>query len=201
MYYYRHMKNAGKPTLKPMVSSLGTARRMQALNYSGYGTRRLAALLGTREKDAHYWMIGHNKRVTARTDAKVRELFAKLWDKPGGDARAIAHAKACGYMPALAWDDMDNPDAKPILARGHSYEPVFDEVAVELAIHGRKPHLHPLETREVVRILHARTWSDERIAAWIGMSGRHVFRVRSSLGLPAWDPEHAATRRKLGLGY
>lgn len=198
MYYYRHMKLAGKPTLNPLVSSVGATRRLRALNRNGWGQRELARLLGASQNDVYRWLKGDHPRITVKTDKRIRDLFSKLWATPGGSDRAIAHAKRNKYMPALAWDDMDDPAERPTLKNGHrGYTRVFDEVAVELALNGHKPHLHPLETREVVRRLHAKAWTDVRIAEWIGMSDRQVFRVRQALGLPSWDAEHADTMQRL----
>lgn len=53
--------------------------------------------------------------VAAQTAVKVADLFERLHMTVGPSSRARNYALRRGWHPALAWDDIDNPDEAPNL--------------------------------------------------------------------------------------
>lgn len=105
-------------------------------------------------------------------------------------ALAKDYAQARGWVPPLAWDDIDTDDQPP------TSDPIgsdfVDEQIVHLAIAGQRPRMNHLERCEVVRRLHRERWGDRRIAAVTGMASETVLRIRQELGLPGIDREEQA---------
>jgi hypothetical protein len=95
------------------VDATGTRRRLHALIAIGWPGELLAAQLGRRASSLHRSMTGES--VTARTAHDVATLYERLWSTrpPRGTrdqraaAAARAHASAQGWLPPLAWDDID----------------------------------------------------------------------------------------------
>jgi DNA-binding NarL/FixJ family response regulator len=98
---------------------------------------------------------------------------------------ARAHAAAHGWLPPLAWDDIDTDPTPPAPTAQPSRRDDIDEIAVERALAGDHityDDLTPFEQQEVVRRLSARGTSIRDIAAQLGTTKRTVSRRRASLG-------------------
>lgn len=104
------------------VDAAGTRRRMQALAAAGWSAQRLAGYLGADRAHAGRIIRGDNPRVSAATARAVRGLYDELWDRPPPEgtrwekvaaSRTRNHARQQGWPPPAAWDDIDNPDARP----------------------------------------------------------------------------------------
>jgi hypothetical protein len=179
------------------VDSTGTRRRLQGLVAIGWSFAQLAARLG---RDA-----GNLKRtvasptVTAQTAGEVAALFDRLWDQapPAHTAaqRAVvsatrAYAKTRGWLPPMAWDDIDtDPDPDPkrpdfAVVRNHTElggEEHIDEIAVERSLNGERDiRLTYAEKVEVMRRMSQRGASIRSIAAHLSTSKRTVSRHRDS---------------------
>lgn len=171
-----------------VIPARGTHRRVQALVAIGWSQSKLAARLGM--KVANFGSMLHRQMVTVATHRAVAALFDELWDKTppretrperAAYTRALRYAKARGWLPPLAWDDIDNDPVPPT-----PDEPVLvDEQAVELAVGGERVRLRPEERREAIRRLHALGLSDGEIATRLHANVRVVFRIRKELGLRA----------------
>ncbi|WP_375502668.1 helix-turn-helix domain containing protein [uncultured Jatrophihabitans sp.] len=179
---------AGYATVDP----IGTRRRLQALIAIGWSLPQLAAHLD--RTPAHLARTLGGIRVTIRTAEQVRALYDCLWDlRPPQDnsaARAAAGAARAlavqnGWLPPLAWDDIDNdPDPDP-----QHPDPLpagvddLDEIAIERAVIGdgiRLEQLTPAEQEEVVRQLTERGKSIRHIAGQLSTTKRTVSRRRRS---------------------
>ena len=173
------------------VDATGTRRRLHALIAIGWPGELLAAQLGRRPNSLHRSMTGES--VTARTAHDVATLYERLWSTrpPRGTrdqraaAAARAHASAQGWLPPLAWDDIDtDPTPTPPtsrLPRGND----IDGIAVQRALAGDNityDDLTPVEQQEVIRLLSARGTSIRDIAARLGTTKRTVSRRRASRG-------------------
>lgn len=96
-----------------MVPSRGTLRRIEALQALGWSV----ATIGRRAGHSEYWayVLPRHERVhesTAREVARVyEELSMTLPPETMYTARTRAAARAKGYAPPLAWDDIDNDEA------------------------------------------------------------------------------------------
>jgi len=172
------------------VASTGTRRRLQALITVGWTPELLAAQLGRRPSSLRGSMT--SRSVTARTAQDVAALYARLWNAQPpeltGDQRAAAdgaraHAAAHGWLPPLAWDDIDTDPAPPATAPAPPDD--IDAIAIERALAGdgiRYDDLTYAEQQEVIEHLTARGDSIRDIAAQLFTSKRTVSRHRASLG-------------------
>jgi hypothetical protein len=174
------------------VDATGTRRRLQALQAVGWTAELLAAQLGRRPGSLHRSMTCES--VTARTAHDVATLYERLWNtrpprategqRAAADA-AQAHAAEQGWLPPLAWDDIDTDPTPPDLTAGHFQRNDIDEIAVERALTGDHisyNELTPGEQQEVIRRLSARGTSIRDTAALLGTTKRTVSRRRASLG-------------------
>lgn len=182
-----------------LISAVGTHRRIQALQYAGWSLQRQARILGVSMQSIQ--SILQRPRILPATAAHFARVYSILWDQtppmgtPGersATSRSRINARRRGFAPALAWDDdtIDDPAAKPEgIATGTEALRVgdVDDIAVQLAVAGERVRLTPAERRIVVRILHARIWSDSRIANYADCDIRTVTRIRDQLGLPGWS--------------
>jgi hypothetical protein len=174
------------------VDATGTRRRLQALIAIGWPTELLAAQLGRRPNSLCRSMTGES--VTARTAHDVATLFEQLWNnrppRTTSEQRAAAdaarvHAAARGWLPPLAWDDIDTDPTPPSATASASQRNDMDEIAVERALAGDHityDDLTKVEQQEVIRRLTARGSSIRNIAAQLGTTKRTVSRRRASLG-------------------
>lgn len=189
-----HMNRTGH-TL--MVDATGTHRRLQALMAIGWSLPAIAAHLNDRGPNIRRVLLA--PRLTRRLADRIAAVYENLcMTRPAGHDRtsiaAIARTRIFaarrGWLPPLAWDDIDT-DPHP--ATVESTRDV-DEVAVELATHGHKVRLTPAERRACVRRLHAQRHSDGRIADTIGCDEKTVGRIRDELGLAAYDQNDLVDR-------
>ena len=97
------------------TDATGTHRRLQALQYNGWGQDALAKKLGSRR--CHVWKLSHERlNVTVKLARRVQDLYDELWNqypepsKGSNLARTIARRN--GWLPPLAWDEdnIDNPN-------------------------------------------------------------------------------------------
>jgi hypothetical protein len=174
------------------VDATGTRRRLQALMASGWNIELLATELGRRPHTLHRTMTSAS--VTARTVHDVASLYQRLCDatppratseqRAAADA-AQAHAAAQGWLPPLAWDDIDTDTTPSAPTAGPSQRNDIDEIAVERALAGDHityDDLTAIEQQEVIRRLTARGASIRDIAAQLGTTKRTVSRRRASVG-------------------
>lgn len=166
-----------------LVDGTGTRRRLQALVARGWSQRCLARKLGVHE--ANFSKTVRATEVLVSTARAVAALYDELWDctpvaVTGSQkiavnrARRMAHER--GWLPPLAWDDIDDPDETPTV----DLAPVLDEIAVERAMVGDPVRLTKLERDEVVRRLTARGVSAWEIGRRLRTTGRTVQRRRAA---------------------
>ena len=99
------------------VDATGTRRRLQALTAHGWQINDVARLMGRdRQNVRRLYNRDHCERSSR--DA-VAALFAEMWDKPAPPKtrnRARALAARHGWVGALAWENIDDPNEKPVVA-------------------------------------------------------------------------------------
>ena len=164
----------------------GTRRRLQALVAIGYPFAELASRLGRTTGNLGRCLVSES--VNAYTALDVAELYERLSlvvprfatdHEREASERARAQAQERGWLPPLAWDDIDH-DAEPE-AGGHPPGDDIDEIAVERALAGdgiRLEHLNWAEQAEVVRLLTERGKSIRDIADLLATTARTVSRRR-----------------------
>jgi len=126
------------------IPATGTRRRLQALATAGYPTAWIALRIGIDRRNLTALLHGHDQRTTLRTAHRVTRLYLAHWDSRAEDhgvsplaaARARRIAAANGWMPAAAWDDIDDPNAVPHLGGDVSRLVAVVEDTAELAAEG-----------------------------------------------------------------
>lgn len=101
------------------VPATGAHRRIQALVVTGWSMSKIAQRLCV--TPANFSALMRRDTVLVSTWVAARDLFVELWDQEPPRAewrdkiafsRAQHYAESRGWMPALAWDDIDN-DPEP----------------------------------------------------------------------------------------
>jgi len=104
------------------IPIVGTQRRLQALAWAGWPTTHLAPRMDLANDHLLRLMHGRGSpTVYARTARAVATVTAQLWDQdptragvsPQKAAQVRTIAARRGYAPYAAWDDIDNPKARP----------------------------------------------------------------------------------------
>jgi len=107
---------------QPYVDAAGTRRRIQALIYNGQSMGVLARRLGCQRREVRE-LLFTRRHVTPQTAEKIRALCRGLWDQPPpgetprekqAAVKARRYARERGFVPLLAWDAIDDPDAVPV---------------------------------------------------------------------------------------
>ncbi|NEK84754.1 helix-turn-helix domain containing protein [Blastococcus saxobsidens] len=180
----------GNRAPRSQVDATGTRRRLQALIAVGWAHDELAARLGRSSASLRRSMLSDS--VTAQTAREVSAVYEQLWNarppESTDEQRAAADAARAfaadrGWLPPLAWDDIENDPAPQ-----HHAETVetdgLDEIAIERALAGdgvRLEHLTVAEQDEVVRRLTERGKSIRDIAEQLATTKRTVSRRRASI--------------------
>lgn len=104
------------------VDATGTARRLQALAVMGWSQHRLARMLNMEPASLNKITHRVRRRVLRSTAERVEEIFEAGWNRPpetstrfeqAGVTRAKREAAEKGWVPAAAWDDIENPAERP----------------------------------------------------------------------------------------
>jgi hypothetical protein len=95
------------------VPSTGTMRRIQALAVMGWPISHTAQAAGIRGTQVNELMAGRRKRIPRVQAEAVEAVFRQRWNMPGPSPRTRTIAARNGWVSALAWDDIDDPNEKP----------------------------------------------------------------------------------------
>lgn len=150
------------------VLSVGTSRRLQALVAIGYTFGDLGTELGVCHDVPRTLATRQPGMIYTSTAVQVAKLFSRLAVTPPRpvtplERRRVAYAKRVaerhGWVTAMAWDDIDNPESLPhtidsvdkTLTAADEHQDI-DHVAVDRVLEGEKvPGLSRAERTEVVR--------------------------------------------------
>lgn len=94
------------------TDSSGTRRRVQALHCMGWSLQMIADRAGYNSPQALN-QVTQRDRVTTATAARIASVYDDLCMTPGPSRASRQRAQRMGYLPPLAWDDIDNPDEQP----------------------------------------------------------------------------------------
>lgn len=180
---------SGRPR---MVPGTGTRRRVQALFALGHSFARIAEGLDMTGSAA--WTFAHRDTwVRATTAAKVATLY-EAWSMTlppattGKDRKAAAYARTVatkhGWLPPLAWDDIDHDAAA---ASGGQEDLEVDWVTVERILAGDLVPATTAERRQVVA-----RWPATRVADRLT---RQAKKARTELDRLNRDRDAAVVRR------
>jgi hypothetical protein len=108
---------AGDPNREQAtIDGEGTRRRLRALTVMGWSPPELAARVGMNSQSLlRLRNSAESRRVLPATYEAVRRLYDDLWDvrSPGPHSRRLANlALRKGWVPPLAWDDIDDPELR-----------------------------------------------------------------------------------------
>lgn len=147
----RHTQEVADGTFqREHVDSTGTRRRIQALAALGWGHADICALAGVgRAQLAHWARWPKVHRDNARLISEVYDQLSMRVPADSPRTRQLrAQAKYRGWVPPLAWDDIDDPDEQPQVAPSPSGG--VDVVAVDRREQGEDIALNRAE-RAVLR--------------------------------------------------
>lgn len=152
------------------VANYASVRRWRALMAIGHATDTITntALELT---GVNPWLnaITRDPRIAASRHRALAAVFDVLAMTPGTAAVARGRARAAGYAPPLAWDDIDDPTAAPVAT--HRDPDDVDHVAVDHALAGTfLGTLTPAEERTAITVGLARGMTHREIATAIGMT-------------------------------
>lgn len=150
-----------------LVPGLRSARQVQGLAAIGWPLTEQAHRMGMHPKTG--WLISRaaDKCVSVDTRGRVDLLFDELAETPGPSMAARRAAANNGWLPALVWTDLDDPDDDPLAVdRGY-----VDEVAVERVLAGEHLKLTDAETIAVIQTGTARDIPLSQLADRLGLSG------------------------------
>ena len=170
-----------------LIDATGTRLRLQSLVLNGWSLAGLARRLG-RSPD-HLPSALKAAAVTIATSQAVRALFDELWDTAPPTrthteritaTKARNRAARQGWLPAMAWDDMDDGTQPPRPGIDSGCSTDIDEIAVERAMDGDHVRLTVAERDEAVRRLTSKGYSVRQIAEYLGTTTRTVMRRRAA---------------------
>lgn len=133
------------------VPSLGAARRIRALMALGWRHEDIMHMIGGRSS-SHLAQHRH-KTINAHDWRLVDAAYEALGGTPGPSESSRRRARNSGYVPPLAWNDIDNPneDPKPTTGR-ETTRAHFDPTVVDRILEGHwRETATPAEKAEVVR--------------------------------------------------
>lgn len=148
-----------------LLPTRGTTRRLQALQAMGWDLQAIGA----------DW----------RDPEQVARLYDELGMRPGPSQTAREIARECGWLPPLAWDDIDLDETPPPMPPTRFDSPEVDPIAVERALTRVDPtlKLNRAECLEVVRALVPLGFSSCAIAKRCNVAQRTVTRWRTVYGI------------------
>lgn len=162
------------------VPARGAQRRLQALAALGWTFQDMAARLGCHRQSVH--AILSEEHILASRHRAVCALYDQLCmtvPEGGYATRARRHAQRRGWLPPLAWDDIDLDPRPPARGRNTRSHTDVDPILVERLVAGDMP-LASLATNAERHLV---------VATWLasGRSGKELAR------LTGWKPERYAT--------
>lgn len=166
------------------VPAIGAKRRLQALMRLGWSSHRIAVEAGLPHRN-HVWRIVHGQKgrptvwIQKSTDKWVRDVYDRLsMTIPTGRYvnRTRMYAERQGWLPPLAWTNIDDPNERPELEEtAITNDPDVDEAAVWRRIHGDKTvRLSKADAAEIIARCIDYGWTHDRIEKVTGIKpGRY----------------------------
>ncbi|SDL15170.1 hypothetical protein SAMN05428985_11074 [Nocardioides sp. YR527] len=133
------------------VSTLGARRRIEALQAIGWTNTQIAEAAGFNDRQGLQYAKYHDQ-ITVPTFERIATAYERLSMRVPpdsfGKSRAMAAARKNGWVPPLAWDDIDNdeapaaaaippkpkPDRLALLQRADEAEQTAKQAAEEIGV-------------------------------------------------------------------
>jgi hypothetical protein len=152
-----------------LILNVGCRRRLEALQYNGWSSQQLATHMG----------IGNGSRIREfmsapvikwDTHRRVQALFDELWDQDGGTLKSKKHAQRHGFVPALAWNDIDDPKDTPDIQGSPEPDKHVDEVLLRRILHGQhRGEIPKPERTAVLDYAVENGWSGAQVATILNL--------------------------------
>lgn len=156
-----HRKNRNRNRLRQLrgqpakVPCLGSVRRVQALLALGHTHAEISAAADAAPTMSANVLVARYPVIKVEVAAAVARAYEQLsmtvpqgWKAEQCRRRAVK----AGYLPPLAWNDIDDPAERPARARERWSDSELDEVVVLRAMDGHfDRHFTTAERREVTR--------------------------------------------------
>lgn len=159
--------------IRRIVGATGTRRRIQALQAIGWPTDALAAELGLGRNGLR--MITSRDRVRRSTAVRVAKLYQRLWMTEGPSSRVRVVAQRKGWLPPMAWDDIDHPGEGHHQVPAHHRDQEVDRVVVDRALTGVRVKANEAEKAAITASWEA---SGGSLAELCRIQGWNVWRDR-----------------------
>lgn len=99
------------------VSARGSIRRIHALIAIGWSMEHQAERLGLKKQVIQNFAVkSPDTRIRIATAKRYADLYDELHMTPGPSERARQIARRRGWVPPLAWDDIDNDETPDMAA-------------------------------------------------------------------------------------
>lgn len=98
------------------VPAVGPRRRIQALAAIGWPQRTIAELAGLKQSNL-YRLMRPGSRVSGLTAKRIADVYDELCMTVGPSGQSKMWARRSGWVPPLAWTDIDDPDEIPDVGR------------------------------------------------------------------------------------
>lgn len=164
----------------PMVPSIGTVRRIQALQALGWTGPQIADAAGMSLNSMRSMQYHGAATVRTSTAKKIAAAFDTMcMTRPEGHYanRARSMAARRGWLPPLAFDDIDDPNEQPKHNAKGTGNPTELQRAVDMAVVWRLVDrgvrvrkLSNAEAEAACQILYARGFTGRQIAQQYGLA-------------------------------
>jgi hypothetical protein len=133
-----------------LVESAGTVRRIQALMVLGWTAQLIGEYAGSSE-DSVRVLLRRQGKCRASTARRIAAAYRQLSMTPGPSNRGRIAALGKGWVPPLAWDNIDRDPRPPAVATVSQLHADVDQVVVLRALNGQRVKANPAERSEVIR--------------------------------------------------
>jgi hypothetical protein len=136
------------------VPAHGTRRRLEALAALGWPPKTISARAGLHPGFGRCFFYQNYDRVKASTADAIDAVFRELCMTPAPESAVSAQmrsrAQTQGWLPPLAWDDIDDPNEVPSVT-ALPVKDEIDEAAVLRMLDGRRVESTVAEKSEAMR--------------------------------------------------
>lgn len=146
--YHRHLRYDHDRGLTRTVPSIGFRRRVQALQALGWPLSVIAAEMGGCDK-RNVKQSCDSERVYRSKLQRLVEVYDRLSMRLGPSVRSRNLAQRNGWLPPLAWTNIDDPNERP--TRGRDHDDDVDPILVERILAGDILTANRAERCEVIR--------------------------------------------------
>ncbi|SCF42967.1 hypothetical protein GA0070563_112165 [Micromonospora carbonacea] len=178
------VKPVPPPVRNGLTVAVGAMRRLQGLAYAHYSSDDLAPMLDLIPEAVRRYRSGTHRMIAETRAHSIRVIARHLDGTWGPSPRARAHALRQGWVSLAAWDDIDDPRAKPSTPADR--DDLVDDVAIEMALNGELVQLTRLERHHAVHRGQQAGMTLAAIQRALRMSGSYVNEL-AHRPLPTYD--------------